>query len=80
MRARVSRKKLFVAISHSIGVVDKKPAVPVLSHVLLVFEDKQITIKATDLDHSFNESAEAEVDTFGSIAVHGQMLFDIAQY
>lgn len=77
MRANVSRSKLFLAMSHSIGIVDKKPAVPVLSHVLLIFEDKQITIKATDLDHSFNEAVEAQVETFGSIAVHGQMFFDI---
>lgn len=77
MRAKVSRSDFFNVISHSIGVVDKKPAVPVLSHVLLVFEDGRITVKATDLDHSLTATVEAQVETFGSVAVHGQMLFDI---
>lgn len=77
MRAKVSRSDFFSAISNSIGVVDKKPTVPVLSHVLLVFEKDQITIKATDLDHSLTATINAQVETFGSIAVHGQMLFDI---
>ena len=73
MRAKVSRSDFFNVISHSIGVVDKKPAVPVLSHVLLVFEDGKITVKATDLDHSLTATVEAQVETFGSVAVHGQM-------
>lgn len=77
MRAKVLRSSFFTAITHCIGVVDKKPAVPVLSHVLLTFEQDKITLQATDLDHSMTESVEAQVDTFGAVAVHGQILFDI---
>lgn len=77
MRATVSRKALFSVISHGIGIIDKKPAIPVLSHLLLTFESEKITVKATDLDHSFSESISAQVETYGSVAINGQMLFDI---
>lgn len=79
MRAKISKKDLFLALSHSISIVDKKPAIQILSHVLLEFINEKIVIKATDLDHSIIEEVKAEVDTFGCIAVSAQMFYDVVR-
>lgn len=79
MRAKISRNDLFSALNHSVNIVDRKPAIPILSYVLLEFSENTITFKATDLEHSLIETAIAEVDTFGSVAVCAQTLHDVVR-
>ncbi len=79
MRAKISRNDLFSALNHSVNIVDRKPAIPILSYVLLEFSENTITFKATDLEHSLIETAIAEVDTFGRVAVHAQTLHDVVR-
>lgn len=79
MRARISRDSLLAALSHSINIVDKRPAIPILSHILIEFADGNVILKATDLDHSLVETVDAEIDTFGSVTVSVQMLYDVVR-
>ncbi|MBE6447106.1 MAG: DNA polymerase III subunit beta [Alphaproteobacteria bacterium] len=77
MRAKVSLKDILPAVMRTVSVADKKSIVPILSHVLMDFNAKGLTIQATDLDHSIVEQVSAEVDTFGSLAVPAGVLGDI---
>jgi len=65
------------ALSFIPSVVEKKTALPILSHCLLkVFENK-ITIVGTDLDIVISEECGAEVQEEGSVCVPGGLLHDI---
>ncbi len=77
MRAKVLKKDILPAIIRMASVADKKSVVPILSHVLMDFNAKGLTLKATDLDHSIVENIPAEVDTYGIVAVPAGVLGDI---
>ncbi|MDR0555950.1 MAG: DNA polymerase III subunit beta [Holosporaceae bacterium] len=79
MRARVAKKDLLPAVMRSVGVVEKRAVVPILSHVLLEFHDAGLRLKATDLDHSLIEEIPAEMDTLGTAAVPALILYDIVR-
>lgn len=77
MRAKVSKSDILPAIMRTVSIADKKSVVPILSNVLLDFNESGLCIKATDLDHSIIEKIPAEVDTFGQAAVPAGTLSDI---
>ncbi len=77
MRARVLQKDILPAVMRTVAIADKKSVVPILSHVLMDFNEKGLTLRATDLDHSIVENVNAEVDTFGTVAVPAGVLGDI---
>lgn len=79
MRARISKNNLLPAIMRTVGIADRKSVVPILSNVLLEFNESGLRVKATDLDHSIIEETPAEVDTFGETAVPAGMLSDIVR-
>ena len=61
----------------TVSIADRKSIVPILSHVLLEFNEAGLCIKASDLDLSIIEKIPAEVDTFGTVAVPANTLNDI---
>lgn len=77
MRAKIEKKDLLSSIGHTLGIVDKKPAIPVLSHILIDFSKDLISIRGTDLDHSIIENVKADVETFGKITVPAQSFYDV---
>lgn len=77
MRAKVAKKDILPAIMRTVSIADRKSVVPILSHVLLEFNEAGLRLKATDLDHSIIEVVPAEIDTFGSVAVPASTLSDI---
>lgn len=77
MRARVNKKDFLVVLGHALSIVDKRPAIPILSHVLLDFEEGRISLRATDLDHSIFDAVDAHVDAYGRVAVPAQTFYDI---
>ncbi len=79
MRAKVSKINLLPAIMRTVSIADRKSIVPILSNVLLEFNESGLCLKATDLDHSIIEKIPAEVDTFGSVAVPASTLNDIVR-
>ena len=62
MRAKVSKNDILPAVMRTVSIADRKSIVPILSHVLLEFNESGLCIKATDLDHSIIEKIPAEVD------------------
>lgn len=79
MRAKVSKNDILPAIMRTVSIADRKSVVPILSHVLLEFNESGLCVKATDLDHSIIEKIPAEVDTFGVVAVPANTLNDIVR-
>lgn len=77
MRAKVTKKDMLPAIMRTVSIADKKAVVPILSHVLMDFNEEGLTVKATDLDHSIIEKIPAQVDTYGSVAVPAGTFCDI---
>ena len=76
MRAKVSKNDILPAIMRTVSIADRKSIVPILSHVLLEFNESGLCIKATDLDHSIIEKIPAEVDTFGTAVIDENKLSD----
>ena len=50
MKFTVSKTEIVKALSSTLGVVEKRQALPILSNVLLTVEDNSISITATDLE------------------------------
>ncbi len=79
MQFTVSRKQFAQALSFIPSVVEKKTALPVLSHCLLQATGNKITIVGTDLDIVISEQCHAETQTEGSLCVPGILLHDIVK-
>jgi len=65
----VSRDVLLVELVHAERVIERKPALPVLSHVLIEARADQLVLKGTDLDVSLQSHAEAAVSREGSVCL-----------
>jgi DNA polymerase-3 subunit beta len=69
MQVRVERELLVKAVNRTLGVVDRRGMMPILSHVLMEAEDGGITISATDLEISYRGFCPAEVQEPGALAL-----------
>lgn len=79
MQFTVSRKQFAQALSFIPSVVEKKTALPVLSHCLLKVSKDKVTIVGTDLDIVISEECHVETQTEGSLCVPGGLLHDIVK-
>jgi DNA polymerase III subunit beta len=69
MNLRIERERLLKGVSRTLGVVDRRGTMPILSHFLLDAQDSQVTIAATDLEVSFRGVYPAEVLEPGSLTL-----------
>jgi DNA polymerase-3 subunit beta len=79
MQFTVARKQFAQALSFIPSIVEKKTALPVLSHCLLKVGLNKVTIVGTDLDIVISEECQAETQTEGSLCVPGGLLHDIVK-
>ena len=77
MKALVSRPELASLISKIQGVVSAKPAIPILSNVLIEAYDDQLTLSATDLTVSIRASIDAKVEQEGAITLPAKRFFQL---
>ncbi len=61
------------------GVVEKKTTIPILSNVLLEFEDFQLRMTATDLELGAQCACPAKVKTAGAVTVPARRLLEIVR-
>jgi DNA polymerase-3 subunit beta len=61
------------------GVVEKKATIPILSNVLLEFENFQLRITATDLELGAQCTCPAKVKTAGAVTVPARRLLEIVR-
>lgn len=79
MKIIVDRDQLWQGIDTVIDAVASKPALPILSNILLTAAGDQLTLSATDLDLSIRTAVGAAVREPGSITVPARTFAGIAR-
>src|SRR3974390_2977343 len=69
MRLKMDRESLLKAVGRTLGVVDRRGTMPILSHFLLEAQDKRVAIAATDLEVRFRGFFPAEVIEPGALTL-----------
>ncbi|APF16753.1 DNA polymerase III subunit beta [Caldithrix abyssi] len=77
MEFTIERSEFLAALQRVINVVPTKTTKEILYNVLLIAEDNQLKIIATDLDITQISWARASVSEEGAVAVLGKLLLDI---
>lgn len=79
MKIIADRDQLWQGIDTVIDAVASKPALPILSNILLVAEGEQLALSATDLDLSIRTAVPAIIREPGSITVPARTFAGIAR-
>ena len=69
MKLRIERDTLLKGVGRTLGVVDRRGTMPILSHFLMQAEGAQVTIGATDLEVSFRGVYPALVEEPGALTL-----------
>lgn len=77
MKIVISKQELMTLIGRILSVVSNKPAIPILSHVLMEAYDDQLIISATDLTVSMRYYCEAKILEEGAIALPARRFFQL---
>ncbi|HUW98202.1 MAG TPA: DNA polymerase III subunit beta [Acidiferrobacter sp.] len=80
MHLSISREEFLKALSIVAGVVEKRQAKPLLSHILIQTQkDGGVTLTGTDLEIEMVMMVAADIGEEGSITVPGRKLLDIVR-
>jgi DNA polymerase-3 subunit beta len=79
MKLSAGREALLKPLQAVIGVVERRQTMPILANVLLVAQDGQLSITATDLEVELVASGEVDVESPGEVTVPGRKLLDICR-
>ncbi len=79
MKFSAAREALLKPLQAVIGVVERRQTMPILSNVLMVARDGQVSITATDLEVELVAVADVETQSGGEITVSGRKLLDICR-
>jgi DNA polymerase-3 subunit beta len=79
MRLTMERETLLKGVSRTLGVVDRRGTMPILSHFLLEAGDGEVKISATDLEVSFRGSYPAMVEEPGSLTLPAHYFYNLVK-
>ena len=79
MKVTLERTALLKALGHVHRIVERRNTIPILSNVLIEARERQLTLKATDLDLEATESAPADVSQEGATTVAAHVLYEIVR-
>ncbi|HNP35785.1 MAG TPA: DNA polymerase III subunit beta [Woeseiaceae bacterium] len=79
MKLSAARDVLLKPLQAVIGVVERRQTMPILSNVLLVARNGELSVTATDLEVELVARAEVDVESGGEITVSGRKLLDICK-
>jgi DNA polymerase-3 subunit beta len=79
MKLSATRDVLLKPLQAVIGVVERRQTMPILSNVLLVAKDNELSVTATDLEVELVAQADVAVETGGEVTVSGRKLLDICR-
>lgn len=81
MKLIITKENLIKAMQKIIGVVEKRQAMPILSHILFIKKDNDYEIHASDLEVQLSSSVLLESDSefTKEFTVPGRKLFDICK-
>ena len=79
MKFTAAREALLKPLQAVIGVVERRQTMPILSNVLIIVKDGQLSVTATDLEVELVAQTEVDSETDGEITVSGRKLLDICR-
>ena len=79
MKLIISRSELVSLIGKIQSVVPSKPAIPILSNILIEAQDGQLIMSATDLTVSMRAFTDAKILEEGSIALPARRFFQLTR-
>jgi DNA polymerase-3 subunit beta len=79
MKLSAAREVFLKPLQAVIGVVERRQTMPILSNVLLVAKNNELSVTATDLEVELVAQTEVSVETGGEITVSGRKLLDICR-
>jgi DNA polymerase-3 subunit beta len=79
MKFTAAREALLKPLQAVIGVVERRQTMPILSNILMIARDGQLSITATDLEVELVAQADVETESGGEITVSGRKLLDICR-
>jgi len=79
MKFTAAREALLKPLQAVIGVVERRQTMPILSNVLIIAKDGQLSVTATDLEVELVAQTEVESESDGEITVSGRKLLDICR-
>lgn len=79
MKLTISRIDLLNLIAKIQAIVPAKPALPILSNVLLEAQDDQLILSATDLTVSMRAFASAQIQEEGAITLPAKKFFQLVR-
>ncbi len=77
MRLQIERETLLKGVARTLGVVDRRGTMPILSHFLLEAGDGGVKISATDLEVSFQGFYPAMVEEPGSLTLPAHYFYNL---
>jgi DNA polymerase-3 subunit beta len=75
----ISKNKIYELIQKTYPIIPVKTSLQILSNFMISFSSKQVSMTATDLDHSIIASADASSDGESEITVNARKLFEIVR-
>ena len=79
MKFTAAREALLKPLQAVIGVVERRQTMPILSNVLMIARDGQLSVTATDLEVELVAQADVDTESGGEITVSGRKLLDICR-
>ncbi len=77
MKLEAKREQLLKPLQSVIGAVERRQTLPILTNVLLVAREQDITLTATDLEVELSARAELPAETPGETTLPARRLHDI---
>lgn len=75
----INREELLIPLQQIVSVIEKRQTMPILSNVLMVIEDGQLTLTGTDLEIQIVAKINLSNATAGSITVPARKFLDICR-
>lgn len=79
MKISIPKRDLLDAAKYINDTVEKKSAVPILTHVYVAAKDNKLTVRATDLDIMVETSVACEVEQEGATTVSAEIFKAIVE-
>jgi DNA polymerase-3 subunit beta len=77
MKFRTQRDSFLDALSKTVPIAERRSPLPILSHILVIADQEQLTLTATDLEVGLRLTIDCDVEQTGQIAVPSKKLFEI---
>lgn len=79
MKLTMDRESLLQPLQQVIGVVERRQTLPVLGNILMVGDDNDLQLTATDLEVEIRANASVEIKEGGEVTLPARKLIDIVK-